>query len=344
MKFIDEVTIHVQAGHGGPGCRSFRREKYVPLGGPDGGNGGRGGSIILIADPNKNTLLDFRYRPKWKGEDGDKGRGHNCDGKSGQDLYVHVPVGTQILREGSLELVVDLINPNQEFILAKGGRGGKGNAFFRSATNQAPEVFQPGEPGGEGHFVLSLKLIADVALVGFPNVGKSTLISRISEARPKVADYPFTTLVPNLGVVRAKGDKSFVVADIPGLIAGAHLGKGLGLKFLKHIERTKLIAHLIDLTQTKDDGTLLDPFEAFDCINNELALFSEELSKKPQIIVITKIDAIPDKTPLQKIIQKFHKIGRPLCLAISSASGEGIQALIDTLQKNLEQATPVAEN
>lgn len=253
MKFIDEATIFVEAGHGGSGIKSFYREKFVPLGGPDGGNGGRGGSVVLVATSNLTTLLDFHFQPRWKATDGLKGQGSRKDGRAGDDLIIQVPVGTQVYKSAGFdekkepilgELVCDFDQDGATLTLAQGGRGGKGNSFFKSPTNRAPEHFQPGEEGGIGEYVLSLKLVADVGLVGLPNAGKSTLISRISAARPKIADYPFTTLTPNLGVVQAKGGKSFVVADIPGLIPGAHQGKGLGIKFLKHVERTKVIAHL----------------------------------------------------------------------------------------------------
>jgi GTP-binding protein len=287
MKFIDEATILVEAGHGGSGIKSFYREKFVPLGGPDGGNGGRGGSVILVATANLTTLLDFHFQPRWKATDGLKGQGSRKDGKAGEDLIIKVPVGTQVYKSAGFDenkepilgdLVCDFDKDGATMTLAQGGRGGKGNSFFKSPTNRAPEHFQPGEEGESGEYVLSLKLVADVGLVGLPNAGKSTLISRISAARPKIADYPFTTLTPNLGVVQAKGGRSFVVADIPGLIPGAHQGKGLGIKFLKHVERTKVIAHLIDPSQLKDDGSPFPPLEAWEAITNELRLFSPEIA------------------------------------------------------------------
>lgn len=330
MKFIDEAEIQVRAGRGGPGFRHFRREKYIPLGGPDGGDGGAGGSVIIIADRNKHTLLDFHYHPHSHAGDGEQG-GANCrKGKSGEDLTLKVPVGTQVLNSETREVLVDLSSDGQEYIVAKGGRGGKGNDFFKSPTNQAPDYFQPGEAGEEGKFLLTLKLVADVGLVGFPNAGKSTLISRISAARPKIADYPFTTLTPNLGVVKGKGERTFVVADIPGLIPGAHEGRGLGIKFLKHVERTRIIAHLIDPHQLEEDGTPLPPEKSFKAINRELASYSEVLAEKPQIVVITKADTFADKKDLKKITAKFEKKGLP-CVAISSVSGDGIEQLIDTL-------------
>lgn len=330
MKFIDEAEIHVRAGKGGPGCKHFRREKFVPLGGPDGGDGGAGGSVIAIADRNRHTLLDFHYHPHSHAEDGAGGEGNNRSGKAGENLYLRVPIGTQILRSETRDLVADLSEDQQEYVIAKGGRGGKGNNFFKSATNQAPEHFQPGEPGEEGSFILSLKLVADVGLVGFPNAGKSTLISRISAARPKIADYPFTTLTPNLGVVKGKGERSFVVADIPGLIPGAHEGRGLGIKFLKHIERTKIIAHLVNPLQRSEDGEPLAPLDSFNVINEELRSYSEILAEKPQLVVLTHLDAMSDRALVAEIVRAFEERGYR-CLAVSSVSGEGIEQLIDTL-------------
>ncbi|MBN8550152.1 MAG: GTPase ObgE [Deltaproteobacteria bacterium] len=332
MKFIDEADIQVRAGKGGPGARHFRREKYIPAGGPDGGDGGAGGSVIMVADRNRHTLLDFQYHPNSSAEDGEKGGANGRSGKSGEDLIVKVPIGTQVLQHETRELVADLTFDGQEFVIAKGGRGGKGNAFFKSATNQAPDHFQPGEAGEEGRYILTLKLVADVGLVGFPNAGKSTLISRISAARPKIADYPFTTLTPNLGVVKGKGDRTFVVADIPGLIPGAHEGRGLGIKFLKHVERTRIIAHLIDPHQITEDGEAMSPLVSFKAINKELASYSEILAEKPQLVVITKVDTISDPKVVTKLLSTFKKKGLP-CLAISSVSGAGIEELIDTLSK-----------
>lgn len=336
MKFIDEAELEVQAGHGGAGVRHFRREKFVPLGGPDGGNGGLGGSIILKADPNLHTLLDFKFAPKSLAEDGSPGAGARKDGKSGADIVVRVPVGTQVFKaegyesEATRELVVDLDREDVEFVIAKGGRGGKGNAFFKSATQQAPDHAQPGEPGEQGEYVLSLKLVADVGLIGFPNAGKSTLISRISAARPKIADYPFTTLVPNLGVVRAKGGRSFVVADIPGLIEGASEGKGLGIKFLKHVERTRVLAHLIDPLHLDDEGKPVDPLISYDVINRELSNFSPELAARPQIVILTKSDVYAGQEEPEDYRQAFLARGLEV-YSISSASGDGIEALIERL-------------
>lgn len=333
MKFVDEATIEVRAGHGGSGALSFRREKYVPYGGPDGGNGGRGGSVILVADRNKHTLLDFQFRAKWEAEDGEGGGGRQREGLSGKDLLISLPVGTQVF-SASGELVADLHTDAQQIILCKGGRGGKGNEFFKSPTNRAPEHFQPGEPGEEGSFRLSLKLVADVGLVGFPNAGKSTLISRISSAKPKIADYPFTTLTPNLGVVQAKGGRSFVVADVPGLIPGAHLGKGLGIKFLKHIERTKVIAHLIDPTALTEQGEPLPPLDAYHAIREELEKFSEELTIRREIVVITKAELIPDREILNPLIEECKRRSVQF-IVISAATGEGIPELIELMAAGL---------
>ncbi len=329
MKFIDEATIIVKAGDGGPGARSFRREKFVPLGGPDGGNGGAGGSVIIRADTGKHTLLDFSLQPKWKAANGKAGGGANKDGKTGEDLTILVPVGTQLFNDADGELVIDLHEAGKEFVL-KGGRGGKGNSFFKTSTNQAPEHHQPGEPGEGGTYLLSLKLVADVGLIGLPNAGKSTLISRISAARPKIADYPFTTLTPNLGVVRAKGNRTFVVADIPGLIPGASEGKGLGTKFLKHVERTSALAHLIDPLAITEDGEPLDPLDSFTLINKELTHFSPEMAARRQVVVLTKADALESSESSAKTKQAFEKMGVS-CISISSVTGEGIEELIELL-------------
>jgi GTP-binding protein len=339
MKFIDEATIEVSAGKGGPGCRSFRREKFVPLGGPDGGNGGRGGSVILRADPSVQTLLDFKFQPEWKAGDGESGQGARKDGRAGQDIVVKLPVGTQVLKVNLQsqevgELVVDLDEIGKEFTIAEGGRGGKGNSFFKTSTNQAPEHAQPGEAGEQGAYMLSLKLVAHVGLVGFPNAGKSTLISRISAARPKIADYPFTTLVPNLGVVQAKGGRSFVVADIPGLIPGASEGKGLGIRFLKHVERTRVIAHLLDLAHLNEDGEEADLVQLFDSINHELAQFSEELAAREQLVVLSKADAASSPERIAEYVEKFKARGLDVHV-ISSVTGQGIPELIEKLAQRV---------
>ncbi len=339
MKFIDEAAIEVQAGKGGPGSRHFRREKFVPLGGPDGGNGGRGGSVILRADQNVHTLLDFKFQARWEAPAGQAGGGSRKDGRAGDDIVIKLPVGTQVFAfnpqtEEVGDLVVDLDVVDREVVLAKGGRGGKGNSFFKTSTNQAPEHAQPGEAGEGGSYMLSLKLVADVGLVGFPNAGKSTLISRISAARPKIADYPFTTLVPNLGVVQAKGGRSFVVADIPGLIPGASEGRGLGIRFLKHVERTKIIAHLLNLTQLTEDGVEADLEDLFDTINTELSAFSEDLSTRPQIVVLTKVDAVASTERVEHYKKVFIDRGYEV-IVISSVVGSGVDELIEALAKRV---------
>ena len=336
MKFVDTAQIECRAGKGGKGARHFRREAMVQYGGPDGGNGGKGGSVILVADQNKHTLLDFSFQPKWKAEDGAGGEGGCRSGKNGEDLKILLPVGTEIFNAETGDIVCDLTEHGQEFILCKGGRGGKGNDFFKTATNRAPEHSQPGEEGEFGSYTLSLKLMADVGLVGFPNAGKSTLISRISAARPKVADYPFTTLTPNLGVVQGKGGFSFVVADIPGLIPGASEGKGLGIHFLKHIERTRVIAHLIDIESMNDVGEPIDVLDSYDSIRAELENFSADLAARTSIVVITKADIVQNAEKLSEAVAAFE--GRGIkTLVISSASGRGIEELIDILTLMVRQ-------
>ena len=329
MKFIDEATIEVQAGHGGSGCKHFRREKYVPYGGPDGGNGGNGGSVILVADENTQTLLDFRFKPKWKAENGCPGEGARRDGRAGENLLIKVPVGTQVLDVETDEVLADLFEKDQQYIIARGGRGGLGNTMFKSSTNRTPEYFQPGEEGEAGIYKLSLKLVADIGLIGLPNAGKSTLISRISAAKPKIADYPFTTLIPNLGVVKY-GEGSFVVADIPGLIPGAHAGKGLGIRFLKHVERTKALVHLIDATPALSDE-FEKILEAYNSIREELSLFSEELAQKKELVLITKCDLITPELE-KKIKAEFKKL-KISPLFISSASGTGLDKLFAEIAK-----------
>src|SRR5690242_18901240 len=288
--FIDEVRIYVKAGDGGNGCLAFRREKYVPRGGPSGGDGGRGGDVYLVANEHVNTLLHLRYNPEHKGQRGRHGEGSNRTGHEGESVEVQVPVGTVVWDDASGDRLFDFTEPGQRFLAAKGGRGGKGNARFATATHQAPTEHEPGKPGEERRLRLELKLLADVGLVGFPNAGKSTLISRISAARPKIADYPFTTLEPQLGVVKLDDFTSFVVADIPGLIEGAHLGHGLGMQFLRHIERTKLLVHLVDVSEASGR----DPVQDFDTVMRELESFSPELVRKPMLVVASKIDAAQD--------------------------------------------------
>src|ERR1700693_1352347 len=286
MLFIDEVIITVKAGDGGNGCLAFRREKFVPRGGPSGGDGGRGGDVYLVANEHQNTLLHLRYNPEHKAERGRHGEGSNRTGHEGHTVEVEVPVGTVVWDESTGERLFDFTEPGQRYLAARGGRGGKGNARFATSPHQVPTEHEPGKPGEERRLRLELKLLADVGLVGFPNAGKSTLISRISAAKPKIADYPFTTLEPNLGVVSA-GDETFVVADIPGLIEGAHLGHGLGVQFLRHVERTRLLVHLVDVSE----ATGRDPVDDFQVVMAELASFSEELARKPMFVVASKIDA-----------------------------------------------------
>jgi GTPase len=283
--FIDRVIVNIQAGNGGSGIISFRREKFVPMGGPDGGDGGRGGDVLVRGDANMGTLLDYTYRDRWQAEDGDQGSGNNKTGRSGESVVLPVPAGTVVRDADSGELLVEILEPGQEVIVAKGGRGGKGNSHFVTSTHQAPREYQPGEDGEARRLELELKLIADVGLVGQPNAGKSTLLSVISAARPKIADYPFTTLAPNLGVVALSDHRSFVVADIPGIIEGAHEGRGLGLQFLRHIERTRVLAFLIPIDS-------MDWQAEYDGLRDEVRAYSEELAAKPHCVVFTKLDLL----------------------------------------------------
>lgn len=330
MKFIDEATVQVKAGDGGPGAAHFRREKFVPFGGPDGGNGGSGGSIVLVADRNKHTLLDFQFRPTWEAQNGGAGGSARKDGKSGEDLVIAVPIGTQVLNPDTRELIADLSTDQQRYVLAAGGRGGKGNAFFKSATNRSPTHAQPGEAGKFGTFLLSLKLVADIGIVGFPNAGKSTFISRISAARPKIADYPFTTLTPNLGVVQLVGGRSLVVADIPGLIPGASAGKGLGIKFLKHVERTRVLLHLIDPLQLDDNGEPISIKQSFEIMRSELAAYSKEMLEKRFLVAISKADTNPEPKAVKEARDYFAK-EKIECHLISSVTGQGIDNLVSRL-------------
>jgi GTP-binding protein len=322
MHFLDEARILVKAGDGGNGCLAFRREKFVPRGGPSGGDGGRGGDVVFASTAHQNTLLQFRFNPEHKAERGRHGEGSNRSGADGKTLEVAVPVGTVVYDESTGERLADFTEAGQTVVMARGGRGGRGNARFATSTHQAPTEHEPGRPGQELHLRLELKLLADVGLVGFPNAGKSTLISRISAARPKIADYPFTTLEPNLGVVQLENYLSYVVADIPGLIEGAHLGHGLGIQFLRHIERTRLLAHLVDVS----DATGRDPVEDFETVLRELASFSQDLARKPMIVVATKMDAAQD---LERVaaLRKLAEARGLEFFEISSATGQGIEAL-----------------
>lgn len=323
MKFIDSAVIQVKAGSGGVGCVSFRREKFVPKGGPDGGTGGRGGSVIIRANRHLATLLDYQYRKIYNAPRGEHGLGARKTGHSGKDVTLEVPVGTILRVAGGGEIIADMIEHGQEVVAARGGRGGRGNAEFATSTNQAPREFEQGEHGEERELELELKLLADVGLVGFPNAGKSTLISVISAARPKIADYPFTTLVPNLGIVRIDMGKSFVVADIPGLIEGAHEGKGLGIQFLRHIERTHVLVFLLDCTRE-------DPKADYAVLDKELRLFNEDLARKPRIVALTKIDTL-DPSQI-KTLSKL-KLGKTAVFPISAVSGAGIAKIVAAMWK-----------
>ena len=330
--FVDEAKIFVKAGDGGNGCVAFRREKYVPRGGPSGGDGGNGGSIYLEANPNDNTLLRYRYNREFRADRGRHGEGSNCTGHSGGDLILQVPVGTLAYDDPSGETIADLATPGQRVLVASGGRGGRGNQHFAKPWHQAPREHEDGHPGQERHLRLELKLLADVGLVGFPNAGKSTLISVISAARPKIANYPFTTLEPNLGVVNADGGsgsagrelgRTFVVADLPGLIEGAHEGAGLGIRFLRHVDRTRLLVHLIDTSDFSD----ADPIRAFEIIHRELLAFSPSLGEKPMIVVASKLDATSDRTRLEEL-RAFCARRNLAFHSISAASGQGVHELV----------------
>ncbi len=333
--FLDEAKICLQAGRGGDGIISFRREKYRPKGGPDGGDGGKGGDVILRAESSVNTLLKFKHQVHFKAEDGGRGGSNDKHGKDGQNLIITVPVGTVIKDLRTETLLADLSQPGDECVLARGGEGGKGNAQFKSSTWQAPRICERGAPGEERWIKLELKLLADVGIIGMPNVGKSTLLSKISAARPKIAPYPFTTLEPHLGVVRVDEFSEFVAVDIPGLIEGAHEGKGLGDRFLKHIERTKLLVHLIDISGFEGR----DPLEDFHKINHELGAYSQELTKKPQIVAGNKIDLV-DEAHVNKIIKRFARDGIEM-LPISAATGAGISELVRSCYRKLKEFTSV---
>jgi len=336
--FVDEAKIYVKAGDGGNGCVAFRREKFVPRGGPSGGDGGAGGTITLEANSHDNTLLRYRFNREFRAERGRHGEGSNCTGHSGADLVLQVPVGTVVFDDETGEQLADLTEAGQRFTIARGGRGGRGNQHFAKPWHQAPRESEDGQPGEARHLRLELKLLADVGLVGFPNAGKSTLISRISAARPKIADYPFTTLEPSLGVVSADGapgreiGRSFVVADLPGLIEGAHTGTGLGIRFLRHVERTRLLAHLIDTS----DASERDPVRDFEIITGELAAFSEALAAKPMLVVATKLDATTDRARLEKL-RAFCAAKKLEFYSISAATGEGVTELVRGMADALER-------
>lgn len=330
MKFIDEATIIVQSGNGGRGCVSFRRERYIPRGGPDGGDGGLGGDVIFKAAANKRTLYHLQFKKEYKAPNGKPGEGSQRAGRGGEDLTIEVPAGTLVFNAESGELLHDLVAADQQVVVAQGGRGGKGNLHFKSSTNRAPHYAQPGEPGQRLTLRLELKLMADVGIMGLPNAGKSTLISVISSARPKIADYPFTTLTPNLGVVALGGGEPFVVADIPGLIEGAHTGVGLGVRFLRHVERTRLLVHLIDATAIEEK----DPLQAYRTINHELTMYSQTLAEKPQLVVLNKLDVTGSDQLADCFCQALPDRG---VLRISAAAHKGLDSLIIHIRQHLDR-------
>ena len=342
--FVDEVDIHVEAGSGGRGCLAFRREKFVPRGGPSGGDGGHGGSIFITASPHTNTLINYRFHPEFNAERGEHGMGSNCTGRNGTDLELAVPIGTLIYEktddpDRQWRLLADLASEGQRVLVAKGGRGGMGNAQFASSTNRAPRKVQPGLPGEIKDLRLELKLLADVGLVGFPNAGKSTFIARVSAARPKIAAYPFTTLAPNLGVVGMSDDRSFVVADVPGLIEGAHRGQGLGHQFLRHLERTKVLVHLVDVSSE----TGRDPVADLETIRRELQLFEPSLAAKPQIVVANKIDAVDDPVRIEQLERHAAGLGLPFFRG-SGVTGAGIPDVLEAIWRSLAAERARAES
>jgi GTP-binding protein len=333
MHFVDEATIRVKAGAGGKGAIAFRREKFVPKGGPSGGDGGAGASVILVVDEGLSTLLDFRYRHEFAAPSGDSGANKDRYGRGGEDVVLRVPPGTQVFDEGTGQLIGDLRTHGERLIVAQGGKGGRGNIHFATSTDRAPRKAEPGTPGEERTVRLELKLLADVGLLGFPNVGKSSLIARISAARPKIADYPFTTLVPNLGTVGLSGERSFVVADIPGLIEGAHAGAGLGDRFLRHLDRTRLLVHLLDATQTGRT-----PLRDYEAMNQELALYDPALAARPQLVVLNKMDLPDVRKRAKQIARPFARRGIALH-TISAATGEGTAELLESIWRALPPRT-----
>lgn len=339
VQFIDEARIYVKAGDGGRGCVSFRREKFVPRGGPNGGDGGDGADVVMVAKRNMSSLLDHRYKQHYKGKRGEHGRGKDQHGKNSDTLYIPVPLGTVVKDFETGEVLGDLTEDGETLLVAKGGRGGKGNARYVTSVNQAPRNAEPGGEGEERTLLLELKLLADVGIIGFPNAGKSTLISRISAARPKIADYPFTTLVPNLGVVSYHDGKTFVVADIPGLIEGAHEGAGLGIQFLRHIERTKILIHLIDLSPLTDR----DPVSDYEIMNNELESYSPELAYRPQIVAANKIDITEAGEKLAALNKHFSRSNIKV-FPVSSATGEGLKELILEVARELDKLSQQSDS
>lgn len=334
MRFVDEASIRVQAGRGGNGCLSFRREKFIPRGGPDGGDGGDGGSVILVADDGVNTMVDYRYARSHRAESGEPGRGSNCTGRSGEDLLLRVPVGTTVLDEESGEILGDLTEPGQQLLVARGGQRGLGNTRFKSSTNRAPRQTTPGTEGETRQLRLELKLLADVGLLGLPNAGKSSLIRAVSAARPRVADYPFTTLIPGLGVVELQPHRSFVMADIPGLIAGAAEGAGLGVRFLRHLTRTRLLLHVVDVAPLDQS----DPAEGIAVIEAELERFSAALAERPRWLVLNKIDLWPAEEQESRARELVEQLGwSGPWHAVSAISGEGTRALCEAIMVYLEE-------
>ncbi|MCW6074104.1 GTPase ObgE [Clostridium sporogenes] len=336
--FIDTAKIFVKSGKGGDGSISFRREKYIAFGGPDGGDGGKGGNVVLVVDPNMTTLLDFTYKRKYKAEPGGNGAGSKCFGKNGKDLYIKVPMGTIVRDAETDKIMADLSNPEDSYVVAKGGRGGKGNCRFTTPTRQAPDFAEPGMPEEERWIKLELKLLADVGLIGFPNVGKSTLLSVVSKARPKIANYHFTTLKPNLGVVSIEGVTNFVIADIPGIIEGASEGVGLGLDFLRHVERTRVLIHVIDISSVEGR----DPYDDFLKINEELKRYSVKLYDRPQIIAANKSDMLFDEEKFEEFKTKIEKLGYNKVFKISAATKQGVDDLMKEAARLLS-TIPVTE-
>ena len=335
--FVDEVDIHVAAGNGGRGCLAFRREKFVPRGGPSGGDGGHGGSVFVLASPHTNTLINYRFHPESSAGRGQHGQGSNCTGHAGADLELAVPIGTLVYEKTGdsaepYRLLADLAKEGDRVLVARGGRGGMGNARFATSTNRAPRKVQPGEPGEEKDLRLELKLLADVGLVGFPNAGKSTLISRVSAARPKIADYPFTTLTPNLGVVQLSGDRSFAVADVPGLIEGAHRGQGLGHRFLRHLERTKVLVHVVDVSGASGR----DPVDDLETVRRELRLFQPALAAKPQLVAANKMDAVDDEASagVVRLAERAAEHELPF-FRISAVTGAGLPELLEAMWRHV---------
>ncbi|MBP2028085.1 GTP-binding protein [Acetoanaerobium pronyense] len=334
--FIDKAKIYVKAGNGGNGAVAFRREIYVPAGGPAGGDGGKGGNVIIVADPNLRTLMDFRYKKKYSAEPGGDGKGSNMSGKTGEDLIIKVPVGTVIKDEETDLVIVDLKTPGQTFVIAKGGRGGKGNTNFKTAVRQAPNFAKAGKDGEEKNLIFELRLLADVGLIGFPNVGKSTFLSIISKAKPKIANYHFTTITPNLGVTQLKSGDSFVVADIPGLIEGAHEGIGLGHEFLRHIERTKVLVHIVDISASEGR----DPYDDFLKINSELKKYNEKLASRPQIVVANKSDILFEEEQFEDFKTRVEKDGFKV-FKMSAATMYGIEDILNAISVMLKEAEDI---